>query len=151
MIWYSHLFKDFPQFVMIHIVKSFGIVNKAEVDDFLELSCFFYDLRSWHFDLYSSAFLKYSLNIWKFSVHVLLKPGLKNFEHYFDSMWGKCNCVVVWAFFALPFFGNGMKTELFQSCGHCELSKFAGILSAALSWHHLLGFEIAPLEFNYLH
>jgi len=60
-----------------------------------------------------------SKNIWKFTVHVLLKLGLENFEHYFASMWDECNCAVVWAFFALPFFGIGMKTDLFQSCGHC--------------------------------
>ena len=78
MVLYSHLVRNFPQFVVIHTVKGFGIVNKAEVDDFLELSCFFYDLGSWQFDLCSSAFLKYSLNNWKFSVHVLLKPRLEN-------------------------------------------------------------------------
>ena len=89
MVWYSYLFQNFPQFIVIHTVKGFGIFNKAEVDDFLELSCFFYDLRSWQFDLYSSAFLKYSLNIWKFTVHVLLKTSLENFEHYFASVCDK--------------------------------------------------------------
>ena len=69
----------------------------------------------------SSAFSKTSLNIWKFMVHVLLKPGLENFDHYFTSMWDECNCVVVWAFWALPFLGIGIKTDLFQSCGHCWL------------------------------
>ena len=67
----------------------------------------------------SSAFYKSSLNIWNFSVHILLKPGLENFEHYFTSMWDERNCAVVWAFLASPFFGIGMKTDLFQSCGHC--------------------------------
>ena len=67
----------------------------------------------------SSAFSKSSLNIRKFSVHVLLNPALKNFEHYFAGMWDECNCAVVWTFLALPFFGIGMKTDLFQSCGHC--------------------------------
>ena len=67
----------------------------------------------------SSAFSKTNLNIWKFTVRVLLKPGLENFECYLTSVWDECNCVVVWAFFALPFFGIGMKTDLFQSCGHC--------------------------------
>ena len=100
-IWYSHLFKNFPPCVMIHIIKSFGLVNKAEVDDFLELSCFFYDLGSWQFDLCSSAFLKYSLNIWKFSVHILLKPSLNDFEHDLASMWSECNFVVFWAFFGI--------------------------------------------------
>ena len=87
MVWYSHLFKNFPQFVVIHTVKGFGIVNKAEIDVFLELSCFF-DNRADVGNLISgsSAFSKSILNIWKFTVHVLLKPGLENFEHYFASM-----------------------------------------------------------------
>ena len=88
MVWYSHLFQNFLQFIIvIHTVKGFGIVNKAEIDVFLELSCFFDDPVDIG-DLISglSAFSKTSLNIWKFSVHVLLKPGLENFEHYFTSV-----------------------------------------------------------------
>ena len=86
MVWYSHLFQNLPQFIMIHTVKGFGIVNKAKIV-FLELSCFFNDLADVG-DLISgsSAFSKSSLNIWKFMVHILLKPGLENFEHYFASM-----------------------------------------------------------------
>ena len=86
MVWYSHLFQNFPQFVVIHTVKSFGIVNTAEVDVFLEL--FFFDDPTDVGNLISgsSAFSKSSLNIWKFMVHVLLKPGLENFEYYFVSM-----------------------------------------------------------------
>ena len=82
MVWYSHLLKNFPQFVVIHTVKGFGIVNKAELDVFLELSCFFYDPADVG-NLISgfSAFSKTSLNIWKFTVHALLKPSLKDFEH----------------------------------------------------------------------
>ena len=101
-VWYSHLFKNFPQFLVIHRVKGFGIVNKAEVDVFLELSCFFYeptDVGRLISD--SPVFSKSNLNIWKFSVHVLLKPGLKDFEHYFASVWGKYNCAVVWTFFGI--------------------------------------------------
>ena len=87
MVWYSHLLKNFPQFVVIHTVKGFGIVNKAEVDVFLELSCFYRDpLDVGNVISGSSAFSKSSLNIWKFTVHVLLKPGLENFEHYFASV-----------------------------------------------------------------
>ena len=90
MVWYSHLFKKmvlFPQFVVIHIVKGFGAVNKAEVDVFLELSHFFDDpMDVSNLISGSSAFSKSSLNYWKFSVHVLLKPGLENVEHYFASM-----------------------------------------------------------------
>ena len=90
MVWYSHLFKNFPQCVVIHTVKGFGIVNKAEVDAFLELSCFLYDPTSvGNWISGSSAFSKSSLNIWKVMVHVLLKPGLENFKHYFASM---CEC-----------------------------------------------------------
>ena len=89
MVWYSHLFKNFPQFVVVHTVKGFGIVNKAEIDDFLELSCFFddpTDVGSNNLISGSSAFSKSSLNIWKFMVHVLLKPGLENFAHYLISV-----------------------------------------------------------------
>ena len=82
MVWYSHLSQNFPQFIVIHTVKSFGIVNKAEIDVFLELSCFFDDLTDvGNLISGSSAFSKSSLNIWKFMVHILLKPGLENFEH----------------------------------------------------------------------
>ena len=87
MVWYSHLFKNFPQFIVIQIVKGFGIVNKAEIDVFMELSCFFDDPGDvGNLISGSSAFSKTTLNIWKFTVHVLLKPGLENFEHYFTSM-----------------------------------------------------------------
>ena len=87
MAWYSHLFKYFPQFVVIHIVKGFGMVNKAEVDVFLEFSCFFYDPTDIGNLIFgSSDFSKSSLNIWKFTVHMLLKPGLENFEYYFASV-----------------------------------------------------------------
>ena len=86
-IWYSHLFQNILQFIMIHTVKAFGIVNKAEVDVFLELSCFLHDPSNvGNLISYSSAFSKTNLNIWKFTVHVLLKPVLENFEHYFASM-----------------------------------------------------------------
>ena len=95
-VWYSHLFQNFPQLVVIHRVKSFDIVNKAEMDVFLELSCFFTNpADAGNLISGSSAFSKTSLNIWKFTVHVLLKPGLENFEHYFTSMLDECNCVVV--------------------------------------------------------
>ena len=87
MVWYSHLLKNFPQFVVIHTVKGFGIVNKAEIDIFLELSCFFDDPRDvGNLISGSSAFSKSTLNIWKFLVHILLKPGLENFEDYFTSL-----------------------------------------------------------------
>ena len=87
MVWYSHLLKNFPQFVVIHTVKAFDIVNKAEIDVFLELSCFINDsVDAGNLISGSSAFSKTSLNIREFTVHVLLKPGLENFDHYFTSM-----------------------------------------------------------------
>ena len=96
MVWYSHLFKNFPQFVVIDTVKGFGVINKAEINVFLELSCFFDDpTDGGNLISGSSAFSKTSLNIWKFTVHVLLKPGLENFENHFASVWDECNCVVV--------------------------------------------------------
>ena len=86
-VWYSHLFQNCPQFIVINTVKGFGIVNKAEIDVFLELSCFFHDPADVGNLIFgSSAFSKSSLNIWKFMVHVLLKPGLENFEYYFTSV-----------------------------------------------------------------
>ena len=101
-VWYSHLFKNFPVF-SIHTVKGFSQVNKAEVDAFLEFSCFFYDpTDAGNLISSSSAFSKSSLTIWKFPVHVLLRPSLENFENYFTSLWDECNCAVVWAFFDIP-------------------------------------------------
>ena len=96
MVWYSHLFKNFPQFVVIHIIKGLGIVNKAEVDVFQELSCLFNDpTDAGNLTSGSSGFSKSSLNICNFSVHILLKPSLENFEHYFASVLDECNCAVV--------------------------------------------------------
>ena len=87
MVWYSHLLKNFLQFVVIHTIKGFGIVNKAEVDVFLELSCFFDDLTDvGNLTSGSSVFSKFSLTIWKFTVHITLKPGLENFECYFATV-----------------------------------------------------------------
>ena len=87
MVWYSHLLKNFPEFVVVHTIKGFGIVNKAETDDFLEVFCFFNDpVDVGNLISGSSALSKSSLNIWKFMVHVLLKPGLENFGHYFASV-----------------------------------------------------------------
>ena len=96
MVWYSHLLKNFPQFAVMHIVKGFSMVNEAEVDVFLEFLCFFYDpMDVGHLISGSSAFSKSSLYIWKFSVHLLLKPSLEDFEHYLASMRDKRNCAVV--------------------------------------------------------
>ena len=119
-VWYSQLLKNFPQFVVIYTVKGFGLIKNAEVDIFLEFSCFFYDpmdIGNLIFD--SSAFSKSSLNIWKFTVHVLVKPGLENFEHHFASVWDECNCAVVWAFFGIAFLWDWNENWPFAVCGHC--------------------------------
>ena len=103
-LWYSRLLKNFPQFLVIHTVKDFGIVNKAEVGVFLELSCFFYDPEDvGNLISGSSTFSKSSLNIWKFSVQILLKPGLENFECYFANEWDKCNLCSSLALFGIAF------------------------------------------------
>ena len=103
-VWYSHVFKNFPQFVVIHTVKGFCTINEAEVDIFLEFSCFICDpVDVGNLISGSSAFSKSSLNILKFTVHILLKSCLENFEHYFDSMCDECNCVVVWTSFGNAF------------------------------------------------
>ena len=115
MAWYSLLFKNFPQFVVIHTVKGFGVVNKAEVDFFWNSLAFFNDPTNVG-KLISgfSAFSKSNLNIWKFLVHVLLKPRLENFEHYFTSMWDECNCAVIWAFFGIAFLWDWNENWPFQ-------------------------------------
>ena len=120
MVWYSHLFQNFPQFFVIHTVKGFDIVNKAEINVFLELTCFFNNpIDIGNLISGSSAFPKSSLNIWKFMVHVLLKPGLENFEHSLLAC--EMSATVQWFehSLAFPFSGIGMKTDLLQSCGHC--------------------------------
>ena len=147
-VWYSHLFQNFPQFIVIHTIKGLGIVNKAEIDVFLELSCFLDDpVDVGNLISGSSVFSKTSLNIWKFTVHVLLKPGLENSEHYFTSVWDECNRAVVWAFFGIE-----MKTDLFQSCGHCwvfqicwhiECSTFTA--SSFRIWNSSTGISSSPL------
>ena len=124
-VLYSHLLKNFPQFVVIHTVKGFGVVKKA--NDFLELFCFFDDpVDVGNLISGSSAFSKSSLNIWKCSVHIRLKSGLENFQHYLASVWVS---ISVWYFersLALPFFVIGMKTDIFQSFGHCWVFQICG-------------------------
>ena len=132
MVWYSHLFKYFLQFVVIHTVKGFNVVNEAEVDVFLQFSCLFYvpmDVGNLIFG--SSAFSKSSLNIWKFSVQVLLKPGLENFEHYFTSVWDDWNCVVVWTLFVIAFLWDWSGNWHFPVLWPLLSFPFDGILSEA--------------------
>ena len=151
-VWYSHLLKNFPQFVVIHTVKSFGVVIKAEVNVFLALSHFFDDpVNVVNLISGSSAFSKSSLNIWKFTVHRLLKPGLENFEHYFASVWDECQLYsslsILWHCLSL---GLEWKLTFSSPVSTAEFSKFAGILSVGLSQHLLLRFEIAQFEFYHL-
>ena len=131
LVCYSHLLKNFPQFAVIHTVKGFSVVNEAEADVFLEFSCFFCDwMDVGNLMSGSSVFSKSSLNIWKLSVHILLKPWLENFEHYFASVWDDCNCAVVWTFFGIAFsLGLEWTLTFYSPVATAELSKFAGILS----------------------
>ena len=151
MFWYSHLLQNFPQFVMIHTIKGFGIVNKAEVDVFLELSCFFHDPADvGNLISGSSAFSKTSLNIWKFTIHVLLSLA---WRILIITLLACEMSAIVWLFehsLALPFFGIGVKLTFSSPVATAEFSKFAGILKVALSQHHLLGFERAQLEFHHV-
>ena len=102
MVWYSHPFQNFPVCCGPH--KGFHIVNKAEVDVFLELTCLFNDpVHVGNLISGSSTFSKSSLNIWKFMVHILLKPGLENVEHYFTRVWDECSYAVAWTFFGIAF------------------------------------------------
>ena len=147
-VWYSHLFQNFPQFIVIHTVKGFGIVNKAEIDVFLELSCFSDDLADvGKLISGSSGFSQSSLYIWKFSVHVLLKLNLKDFEHYLASMWNECNCAVVWMLFGIALLWDWNENWPFPILW--PLLSFPNLLTY---WqHHILGFEIAHLESHHLH
>jgi len=146
-VWYSHFFKNFPQFVVIYTVKGFSVVNEAEVDVFLELSCFFYDPTDvGNLISGSSAFSKSSLNIWKFSVHVLLKTSLENFEYYFAIMWNVYNSL------ALPFLGLEWKltfsspvatSEFSEICWHIEHSTLTA--SSLRIWKSSAGIPSPPL------
>ena len=121
MVWYPHLFKGFPQFVMIHTVKGFSVVNEIEVDIFLKFPCFLYNPANvGNLISSSSSFSKPSLDIWKFLVHIMLKPSMQDFKHDLSSMGDECSCPMV-SPFLLPFLGTGMRIDLFQSCGLPDL------------------------------
>ena len=138
-IWYSHLLKNFPYFAVIHTVKGFGVVNKAEVYVFLELSCFFDDPADvGNLISGSSAFSKSSLNICKLPVYVLLKPHLENFEHYFASMLDECNCAVVWAFFGIAFIWDWNENWPFP--GLWPLLRFPNLLTYWVQHFHSIIF-----------
>ena len=127
-VCYSHLLKNFPQFVVIHTVKGFGIINKAEVEVFLELSWFFNDpMDVGNLISGSSAFSKSRLDIWKFILHILLKPGLENFEHYFTSLWDECIYAVVWTFFGISLLWDWNENWAFPVL--CPLLSFPNLLA----------------------
>ena len=110
-VWYSHSFKNFPQLVVIHTVKGFNIVNEAEVDVFWNSLAF--SMIQWMLAICSSAFSKFSLYIWTFSVHILLRPNLKDFEHDLASVWDECNYTVVWMFFTIALLWDWNESWLF--------------------------------------
>ena len=152
-VWYSHLFKNFPQFAVIHTVKGFDIVNKAEIDVFLELSCFFNNpMDVGNFISCSSAFSKTSLNIWNFMVHIPLKPAWRILSITLQE----CEMsAIVWQFehsLALPFFAIGMKTDIFQPCGHwwvfqiCWHIEYSTFIASSLRiWNSSTGIPSPPL------
>ena len=138
------------QFVVIHTVKGFSVVNEAEVDVFLELSCFFYDPTD--VDNLSLVPLPFLNTVWTSgSSQFTLKPHLEIFEHYFTSIWDECNCVVVWTLFDIAFLWEWNENTFSSPVATAEFSIFAKILSVALSQHHLLGYKIAQQEFHHLH
>ena len=150
-VWYFHLLKNFHGLLWSTHSRTL-VQSMKQKYVFLEFSCFFYDpVNVGNLISGFSAFSKSCLYMWKFSVHVLVKSGLNDFEHNPVSMWNECNCEVVCIFLALPFFGIGIKTDFSSPVDTAEFSKFAGVLSAALSQHHLLGFEISQLQSQHLH
>ena len=154
MVWYSHLFKSVPQFVMIHTVKGFSVVNEIEIDVFLKLPCFLYDPANiGNLIAGSSTFSKPRFNIWKFLVQLMLKPSLEDFEHSLTSLEDECNHPVVWTFFSTALLGNWDKDWpfpvlwpllVFQICWHIECSTLI-----ALSFRNLnssAGIPSPPLD-----
>ena len=137
-VWYSHLFKKVPQFVVIHAVKGFDVVNKAEVGVLLELSCYFcYPVDVGNLISGSSIYDKSSLDIWKFS-DVLMKPSSENFEHSFPSVWDECLCAVVWTFFGIAFLWN------------CNENWPFPVLWPLLSFPNLLAYWVQHFDSNIL-
>ena len=151
-VWHSHLLKNFPQFVLIHTVNGFGVINEAKGDVFLELTCFFYDLMDiGNLISGSSDFSKSSLNIWKSLIDVLLKPSLDNFEQYVARVWDEYNCVVVWIFF-----GIALLWDWNENCHFPVLWPLLSFTNLLAYWGHNLTassvrFKIAQLKFHHLH
>ena len=128
---------------MIHTVKGFSLVNEAEVDAFLEFSCFFNDPTDGSLISGSSAFSKSSLNIWNFSVHVLLKPSLEKFEHYFSSVWDECNCSVVWTFFGIAVLWHNL-------CHNIKVPKSGKILRRTILTFFFISIWVMLLPLTYI-
>ena len=146
-VWFHHLFKNFPQFVVIRTVKGFSIVNEVEVGVFLEFPCFFYDPKDVCNLISGSSTSKPSLNIWKFSVHILLKPSLENFEHYFASVWDEHNCAVVWAFFGIAFLWDWNENWVFPVLW--PLLRFPNLLAYWVQHLHSIIFQdLKQLNWN---
>ena len=122
MVWYSHLSKSFPQFVMINTVKGFSIVDELKINIFVKFPCFLYNpVNVGNLISSSSSFSKPILNIWKFLIRIMLKPSMNNFKHDLTSLGDEYNCLTVGTFLVLPFLGIRMRIDFFQSCGHCRV------------------------------
>ena len=145
-VWYFHLFNSFPQFVVIQTAKGFCIVNEAGVNILLEFLCFLYDpMQVGNWISGSSAFSKSSVYIWKFSVYILLKPSLKDFEYNLASMWNECSCTIVWTFFGIALLWDWNDTDIFLCCGLCWIFKIcwqsecSTLIVSSVSWFTFLG------------
>ena len=144
-VWYSYLFKNFPPFVVIHTVKGFSIISEVEIDVFLEFSWFIYDAKDvGNLISGSSAFSKSNLYIWKILVH-LLKPSLKNFEHYLARIWNKHNCMVLWTFFCIRVFSNKstlcIRGPKYWSFSISPSNKYSEFISFRIDWFDILAVQ----------
>ena len=136
-VWYFHLLKIFPQFIVIHKVKGFGIVNKTEIHDFLELSCFLMIQRI--LAIWSLVPLPFLKLAWTLEAHIFLKPGLENFEHYFTSVWDENKCAIVWAFFGIAFLWDWIENWHFPVLW--PLLSFPNVLAYWMQHFHSIIFQ----------
>ena len=151
MFWYSHLSKSFPQFVMIHTVKGFSVVNETEIDVFLNFPCFLYN-PVYVGNLISSSFSFFTprLDIWKFLVHIMLKPNMQDFKYDLTSMWRWVQLQWLAHSLVLPFLGMGWGLTFSSPVTTAGPSRFADIMNAKPWWHHPFGIWIALLEFDHI-
>ena len=150
-VWSSHLFQDCPQFIVVHTVKGFGIVNKAEIDVFLGLVLFRWYSECWQFDIWFLCLFQNQLEHLGVHGSCIVEAGLKNFEHYFASMWDECYCAVVWAFFGIAFLWDWNENWLSSPVTTAESSRFADIVNTTPWWHHPLEFLVTLPEFYCIH